>query len=562
MLDIIRAEVRTSKNETRKEYTMEACNNSGQAEQLKKELLECRRKDFGLVLDICPVLEDYALRTEDQELLGFVYFYRGEAYYVLNEVEEMFRSMAKAMLYLEESGQWELLTRAYNMMAIASINKGHAPVALDYYLTALKTAREHGVDSVICSIHINLGYLYMQNDILDEAQHHFDAAYEIYSNSPDKEAQIGRLNMIYTNLVTCYMLRGDMENAKLYMERLMTECSQYFNNMDYVYVGCMVARYYHLNGACEERDKTISDILNRLGEQLPILDLFDDLYSLCELALDIENYDVFTKIVKELEPVIMHTGMVNLQRKLLSIQIKYYEMTGDEENYLQAVSRFYKLVAVMEEESHVMIANMMYVRTALERAKESKQQIEEMNAILMQKSETDPLSGLANRYRMMDVFQLMLEECRREQKLLAVEIIDIDYFKEYNDNYGHQAGDECIRKVASVIKAMQSESVFCVRYGGDEFIILYCGQEEQEIFAQAQKLRQDIASLAIAHAYSKAASVVTVSQGICMAIPEEGDESLDFLHVADEYLYQVKRQERNRICVGDRKENWYILDKE
>lgn len=538
---------------------MEKCNDSGQAEQLKKEMLEYRRKDYHKMLEIGMMLEEYAYEAEDEALLGFVFFYQGEAYYVLNEVDDMFKSMAKSVPYLTETGQWELLTRAYNMMAITSINKGHAPVALDYYLTALRCAIEHGVDSVTCSIHINLGSLYMQNAIYEEAQYHLDAAYAIYDNSTDKEAQIGRLNMIYTNLVTCYMLRGDMEHAKMYMERLMTECSPFFDDMDYVYVGCMAARYYHLNNEFVKRDETITDILRRLDTQLPILDLFDDLYSLCELALEIKKYDVFEQIIKELEPVIMHTGMINLQRKFLGIQIKYYELTGDESAYQQAVSRFYKLVMAMEAESNIMIANMMQVRTALERAKESGKQMEEMNAILTRKSETDALSGLANRYRMMEVFQQMLEECRNEQKLLAVEIIDIDYFKEYNDNYGHQAGDECIKSVAGVIRALQNDKIFCVRYGGDEFIILYCGLEEKEVLETAQKLKEDIAGLGIVHAYSKAAVMVTVSQGLCMAVPADGDESLDFLHVADEYLYNVKRQVRNSICAGDMKRHWHIL---
>lgn len=538
---------------------MEKCKDSGRAEQLKKEMLECRRKDYHKMLAIGRILEEYAREAEDEALLGFVFFYQGEAYYVLNEVDDMFKSMAKSVPYLTETGQWELLTRAYNMMAITSINKGHAPVALDYYLTALKCAIEHGVDSVTCSIHINLGSLYMQNAIYEEALYHFDAAYEIYNNSVDKEKQIGRLNMIYTNLVTCYMLSGDMEHAKMYMECLMAECRPFFDDMDHVYVGCMSARYYHLNGESVKRDETIADILQRLDAQLPILDLFDDLYSLCELALEIEKYDIFEQIIKQLTPVIGHTGMINLQRKLLTIQIKYYELIGDESAYQQAVSHFYKLVMTMEAESNIMIANMMQVRTALERAKESGKQMEEMNAILTRKSETDALSGLSNRYRMMEVFQQMLEECRNEQKLLAVEIIDIDYFKEYNDNYGHQAGDECIKSVAGLIKAMQNDKIFCVRYGGDEFIILYCGLEEEEVLEAAQNLKENVVGLGIVHAYSKASLTVTVSQGLCMAVPGEKDEPLDFLHTADEYLYNVKRQIRNSICVGDMKQHCHIL---
>lgn len=150
--------------------------------------------------------------------------YRGEAYYILNDVEAMFENMTKSVGYLSDTQQWGLLARAYNMMAITSINRGHAPVAVDYYVAALKCAKEHEIHSIICSIHINLGYLYMQNGIYDEGQRHFCDAYEIYSKSADKEAQIGRLNMIYTNLVTCHMLQGDMEHAKEYTSMICIRC--------------------------------------------------------------------------------------------------------------------------------------------------------------------------------------------------------------------------------------------------------------------------------------------------------------------------------------------------
>ena len=207
-----------------------------------------------------------------------------------------------------------------------------------------------------------------------------------------------------------------------------------------------------------------------------------------------------------------------------------------------------------------MIANMIQVRISLEKARESKQRVEEMNALLTEKSETDALTGLANRYRMTDVFQQMMDECREEQKLLSVEILDIDYFKEYNDNYGHQAGDECICRVAELIRGMQSEQVFCARYGGDEFIILYKGLEEAQVLEQAQRLRENIMALSIEHAYSKALPIVTISQGICQSVPVEGNKSWDFLHIADEYLYKVKKSQRNDICAGSIKGECRILN--
>lgn len=530
---------------------MKTCNTSTQAAQLKGELFQYRLENPHNVLEICSLLEDYACRVGDNSLLGFVYFYRGEAYYILNETEAMFENMTKAIPYLSDTAQWELLARVYNMMAIVSINRGHAPVAVDYYLAALKCAKEHDIHSIICSIHINLGYLYMQNEIYAEGQQHFEEAYQIYLKSSDKETQIGRLNMIYTNLITCHMLQGNMDNADLYFERLMAECSPHFNNMDYVYVGCMTARYYHLKKDFSKRDEIITDILSRLKEPLPILDLFDDLYALCLLTLEIENYNAFLQILKELEPEITHTRMRNLERKILELKIQYYRKKGETDNYLLAVARSYTFFQAMEKENATMISNMIQVRTALEYARESQEKIEKENAILTTKSETDSLTGLANRYRMTDVFQQMLDDCIKNQKTLSVEILDIDYFKEYNDNYGHQAGDECIRRVAAILKEMQSDTIFCARYGGDEFIIIYDGLDKEEVLKKAKKLRNDITAQNITHEFSKSAPFVTVSQGICHAVPNPENKNWDFLHVADEYLYMVKKQERNRICSGN-----------
>lgn len=535
---------------------MVTCNNLTQAEELKDEIMKNHSGDFRHVVELCDALEDYAQRTNDKALLGYASFYKGEAHYVLNDAEEMFTCMARSVSYLTETEQWNLLARAYNILAIASIYRGQAPMAVDYYLTALKCAKEHGERMIAASIHINLGYLYMQNAMYTEAETYLEEAHKLYCRMEDKKPHMAKLTMIYTNLVNCYMLAHEMEKAAYYLERLERECRPYFDLMDQVYVGCMETRYYHIKGDFPRRDELMRSIMKNFREgQMPLLDLFDDLYSLCELALEIKEYDVFLQIVKELEPVVSHTRLLNLDRRIQELKVSYYAVAGDEQEYFRATARYFKLSQRMDSENKRMIANMIQVRTSLEKLKES-------NALLTEKSETDALTGMSNRYRMTDVFQQMMDECRKEQKPLSVEILDIDYFKEYNDNYGHQAGDECICKVTGLIKAMQSDQVFCARYGGDEFIIIYNGIDEQEVRDRAQKLRENIMALSIEHAYSKALPIVTISQGICQSVPVEGNKSWDFLHIADEYLYKVKRSARNNICAGSLKGECRILNDE
>lgn len=530
---------------------MEICNTSQQAAKLKEQVIQLRSKNSRKVIEICDVLEKYAYSADDMELLGFVFFYRGEAYYILNRIDDMFDNIANSVTFFSMTEQWDLLARSYNMMAIVSINKGNAPMAVDYYLASLKCAKEHGINWMECSIHINVGYLYMQNGLYSEALNHFNEAHAIYDNSEDKEAQIGRLIMIYTNLASCHMLRKDMSCAGEYIRKIDTECRPYFTDMDFVYVGCMEARYYNICKDEKKRDEIISNIMKRLDSQLPILDLFDDLYSLCELALENGDYDICINIAMKLEPVIENTHMINLERQLLILKLRYYEIMHDDAKYAEATGRFYMLAMVVEEENKNMISNMLHIRAALEQANESKKAIEAENAMLTEKSETDQLTGLANRYRLTDYSQKLMDDCLHSDMPFAVEILDIDYFKEYNDNYGHQAGDECIKKVSKLIKNMQNENIFCARYGGDEFIIIYSGLDEHEVRCEAARLKNDIMALDIKHEFSKAFPMVTISQGICQSVPQEGNKSWDFLHVADEYLYKVKKQTRNAICFGD-----------
>ena len=128
---------------------------------------------------------------------------------------------------------------------------------------------------------------------------------------------------------------------------------------------------------------------------------------------------------------------------------------------------------------------------------------------------------------------------------------NIDYFKQYNDNYGHQEGDECVKAVARLLEQMQSEQIFCARYGGDEFIVIYCRMSAKEVYERAEKLRNDVIKLNREHLYSDVHSVVTISQGICYDVPTPGNKSWDFLHQADMLLYSVKKTARNHICMGD-----------
>lgn len=169
------------------------------------------------------------------------------------------------------------------------------------------------------------------------------------------------------------------------------------------------------------------------------------------------------------------------------------------------------------------------------------------NSILRKRSETDALTGLPNRFAYDNYSQDIHEKLQKNPQTIAVEILDIDYFKEYNDNYGHQAGDECIEIISSQIKEMvrTNENIFACRYGGDEFVIIYHGYTKNEIQQFLEMLKSKIISANIRHEYSKIADYTTITQGVCFSNFNPKYNIADYLKKADAQLYEIKKINRN-----------------
>lgn len=169
---------------------------------------------------------------------------------------------------------------------------------------------------------------------------------------------------------------------------------------------------------------------------------------------------------------------------------------------------------------------------------------------LRKKSETDQLTGIANRFGLNRYFEEVFEKCYREQKNLAVGIMDIDSFKPFNDNYGHQAGDKCIVMLADILKGLEGQDdIFCARYGGDEFIVISVGRTPDELSKIAQDIKAGVLKENMPHEYSKTASCVTISQGYCYGIPRQHKKLTDYIYAADSALYDVKESTKNHFKI-------------
>jgi two-component system, chemotaxis family, response regulator WspR len=130
-------------------------------------------------------------------------------------------------------------------------------------------------------------------------------------------------------------------------------------------------------------------------------------------------------------------------------------------------------------------------------------------------------------------------------------MLDIDHFKLYNDNYGHQGGDDCLKKVAAVIAgSVKRPADLAARYGGEEFMVVLPDTDIRGATEIAEKLRITVELLGVPHAFSATASVVTISVGEASIVPEQHIASSHLIKLVDTMLYAAKHDGRNRVKVA------------
>ncbi len=193
----------------------------------------------------------------------------------------------------------------------------------------------------------------------------------------------------------------------------------------------------------------------------------------------------------------------------------------------------------------IFTAILLYGRRILQRWNDEAWDTHQENMQLIQRLESianqDALTGTANR-RALNAY---LAAIWQQKTPLALMMIDVDYFKRYNDRYGHQAGDECLSSVAQVLKmAVRAEGDLVARYGGEEFVVVLPGVSLAHATAIAERIQQKIREAGLPHAASAVASEVTVSIGI---VASDGTVPIETLIArADSALYQAKNKGRNQ----------------
>lgn len=503
-------------------------------------------------MENCRQLIQYGRKQKDFYLLAIGYYYLAEGYYVQNNYYEFTEYLKKSMLYQQETKQWKLIARSYNMLGLKCGLKGNIAGALDHYLVALDYSIEYRLDYEKTLIYANIAELYERQKEYKMAKYYYRKSRENFESF--LEDPFGQRNLIRTLLSEgrCCLYLNDIADAarcrrmiQIFLKKLPDETAMLPSNL------CFEARYYDAIGDVQSRDEQMIRASEELQKSKNFMEICIDIYDFCRLLLEIEKYEILKDLFQFLDIQLAEIHILWIKIQFKRLESSYYKKIGDEEHYLRNCSELFELGEIQEEEAIESSKKATELRFNLEKAQQKEKKLLEEKAQLIQKSETDSLSGLPNRYKMNEYGDWILKRALQEEKTMGVEILDIDYFKEYNDTYGHQKGDECIVAVSQVLKEVvqSDENMFCARYGGDEFVIFYRNKSNEEIYRIAEKLRMQVYELGLQNTLSSIDTVVTISQGICNRKPNEESKVWDYLHAADLALYKVKKGNRNGICI-------------
>jgi len=231
-----------------------------------------------------------------------------------------------------------------------------------------------------------------------------------------------------------------------------------------------------------------------------------------------------------------------------SIKSKAFSLGAND--YMVKLPDKIEMIARVRYHSQAYI-NQLQKDEAFRALEESKAKLAEANRTLQKLSSLDGLTGIANRRNFDETLNKEWNRAMRSEKSIGLLMLDIDFFKFYNDHYGHQGGDDCLKKVAKGLdSAIHRETDFLARYGGEEFSGILPDTDLNGSVKVAEEMRLAIKDLRIEHAKSTVSDLVSVSIGVSAIIPRQGTDPKILIGAADQALYKAKEDGRDRVKSG------------
>ena len=484
----------------------------------------------------------------DPLLIGSVYKTLAVVYAETGDYENLFSNALRAIAFLEKTEYWEGLAVAYNNVGYAYLLRENSQMSLAYSDKAYQLVKKHRINGKNRDTLLNnLSTAYHEmGDYKTSIKLVRECIELVKKQSPDDYDTLAMYTINYAEFLKD---SGDTDGSSEVLDSML-DC------LDKIGFDGIVCDYYLRRAILEyDRDnkkaagKYMDSAFSHIPADVYPLPIYDDLRELEYTIVRCGNRKHADKIAELMEIYVENCKDKTGQFIALRTLADYYHNTGDSvkaaDLYVQ-VDRLYEERMRELKRSQYNINKMMHETDAEIQRLNRKMQKEQKLA------EREPLTGLLNRGALLKTAENFISVARKRKEKVGAIFIDIDFFKEYNDTYGHTEGDEIIRRIARICQKEERRNVRFARYGGDEFFGITHGLSDNEVEEIVVWICESIRKEKITHIKNPNGGRVTISGGAAnVAITEQIDTIIEIANYADKAVYHAK---------GAGKDTAYLLD--
>lgn len=507
--------------------------------------------EYGTLLS--TLLRD-AEHTGNRLVESFCCSYLAEYYYMqLSDLDKFHSYLKKAFQLQEELNDYKNISISYNLLGIDALNNGNYQLAAEYFFDAMNSdpsnERQRAIE------HFNIAQMYYNLLDYKNAAEYMEKALNLFRLHQEDHSLWFNYIISVSQLGIDYLALGkDAEADHIYDLFQELKTSGKYPNLflnDPVCWSFLARRAFFHNDLAEE-GRCVGEFIKNCRNNEGILDLFMDIQDLAVFLLDRGQTERIPELLEIIKEPAYSSGINHYILDFLELKIRYYNEKGDVADTIPLYKEYYEVNHLLQYDTLRVYRMSVDLRSTIESMKEEQREIEAENARLFKEASTDPLTGLANRASLRNHADLALSRAKKGKYNFGFELLDFDSFKQYNDTYGHLAGDDILRKISNVLLSVENDHIFAARYGGDEFCLVYENMSDDEIMSVAKQIQKTIRDMKVPHINSKSEKIVTVSQGIRNSLPFDTNEVWDFTYAADSALYQVKKKNPGGIILLQR----------
>lgn len=508
--------------------------------KVEKQCLERGYPDYHY----CQRILKLAADNNSEVLFGLGYYYFAIFYFFQLDYEQTVHCLTECIKYCDREELCVQLTNAYAMLGTISVRRNNLMLALSYCYISVSYAQKYRLHDVKIRVEKDIAFILMRMKRYKEAGDKFRYVIRHYSRKKIRGYD-GALVRYMLKCGICHLWLDEVEPAQKLWQELM-EIREQYPNEDYP-DSCFLAYQAVLEeagGNRENAEECVDKLLLLIGTVSNIqeqMDLFLIVAALLDRMRDDERMGQLLQVLDVSRPQEYPRALLDLY----PIRSKYMLRNNMTEEYMEYTRQYFEIYDQCQQDNRQMTRSVMELQDRLRAVEDEQIRIVADNKRLESIALYDPMTNLANRTYLNEYLAQRFEEAYLQQKPIGVELMDIDFFKQYNENYGHLSGDICIESVAAILREKINENIFCARYGGDEFMIVYTDMNLETISDTAKDIRRRVQALRIPHRESKCSNFVTVSQGIFFRTPREVNREWDFGVGADNALYRAKQEGRN-----------------